>query len=100
VPAPALLLIQPCCWFFSTQKQTSNPQHQFTLHAGTGSHVQLQQVWEEMRSALQAWLAEGQLPGGLASLDKASYEQAVCTYAVLQEAASKGPEFLEQVRLV
>jgi hypothetical protein len=37
------------------------------------------------------------LDGGLASLDKASYEQAVCTYAVLQEAASKGPEFLEQV---
>jgi hypothetical protein len=69
------------------------------LQAGIGSHLQLQQVWEEMRAALQAWLAEGQLPGGLASLDKASYEQAVCTYAVLQEAASKGPEFLEQVRL-
>jgi hypothetical protein len=67
------------------------------LRAGVGSHLQLQQVWEEMRAALQAWLAEGQLPGGLASLDKASYEQAVCTYAVLQEAASKGPEFLEQV---
>jgi hypothetical protein len=50
-----------------------------------------------MRAALQAWLAEGQLPGGLASLDKASYEQAVCTYAVLQEAATKGPEYLEQV---
>jgi hypothetical protein len=52
-----------------------------------------------MRAALQAWLAEGQLPGGLASLDKASYEQAVCTYAVLQEAASMGPEYLEQVWL-
>jgi hypothetical protein len=68
------------------------------MRAGTGSHLQLQQVWEEMRAALQAWLAEGQLPGGLASLDKASYEQAVCTYTVLQEAAAKGPEFLEQVR--
>eukprot|EP00882_Tetradesmus_deserticola_P030040 GHRQ01033695.1.p1 GENE.GHRQ01033695.1~~GHRQ01033695.1.p1 ORF type:complete len:235 (+),score=94.38 GHRQ01033695.1:883-1587(+) len=68
--------------------------------SGTGSPQQLQQVWDEMRAALQAWLAEGQLPGGLASLDKASYEQAVCTYIVLQEAASKGPEFLEQVRPV
>jgi hypothetical protein len=52
-----------------------------------------------MRSALQAWLAEGALPGGLASLDKGTYEQAVATYAVLQEAAAAGPEFLDQVPL-
>eukprot|EP00879_Flechtneria_rotunda_P021501 GHRR01022661.1.p1 GENE.GHRR01022661.1~~GHRR01022661.1.p1 ORF type:complete len:383 (+),score=125.01 GHRR01022661.1:288-1436(+) len=64
---------------------------------GSGNHLQLLQVWEDMRSALQAWLAEGELPGGLASLDKSSYEQAVCTYQVLQEAASRGPEYLEQV---
>lgn len=63
------------------------------------SHLQLQAVWEEMRGALQGWLAEGALPGGLASLDKASYEQAMATYAVLQEAAAKGAEFLEQVWL-
>ncbi|WIA11822.1 hypothetical protein OEZ85_011912 [Tetradesmus obliquus] len=67
--------------------------------SGMCSHLQLQAVWEEMRGALQGWLAEGALPGGLASLDKASYEQAVATYAVLQEAAAKGAEFLEQVPL-
>jgi hypothetical protein len=31
-------------------------------------------------------------------LDRQTYEQAVATYAVLQEAASKGLESLEQVR--
>lgn len=46
----------------------------------------------------QAWLAAGTLPGGLDGLDRQSYEQAVATYAVLQEAASKGLEYLEQVR--
>eukprot|EP00878_Enallax_costatus_P032101 GHUV01035202.1.p1 GENE.GHUV01035202.1~~GHUV01035202.1.p1 ORF type:complete len:299 (+),score=101.73 GHUV01035202.1:239-1135(+) len=66
---------------------------------GSGQHLQLLQVWEEMRIALQQWLAAGQLPGGLASCDRASYEQAVLTYQVLQEAACKGPEYLEQVPL-
>jgi hypothetical protein len=65
--------------------------------SAAGNHLQLHQLWEEMRTALQTWLAAGQLPGGLSNLDKASYEQAVHTYQVLQEAAVRGPEFLEQV---
>lgn len=68
------------------------------LVAGTGNHLQLLQVWEDMRAAIQSWLAADQLPGGVATLDKATYAQAVHTYQVLQEAASKGPDFLEQVR--
>lgn len=47
---------------------------------------------------LQTWLAAGSLPGGLDGLDRQSYEAALATYAVLQEAASKGLEYLEQVR--
>ncbi|KAF8071060.1 hypothetical protein HT031_001142 [Scenedesmus sp. PABB004] len=67
--------------------------------AGSSNHLQLLQVWEEMRGALQTWLAAGRLPGGLACLDKASYAQAVQTYRVLQDAAARGPECLEQVPL-
>lgn len=48
--------------------------------------------------SLQTWLAAGSLPGGLDALDRQTFEQAVATYAVLQEAASKGLESLEQVR--
>jgi hypothetical protein len=47
----------------------------------------------------QTWLAAGILPGGLDALDRHSYEQALATYAVLQDAASKGLESLEQVRM-
>lgn len=46
---------------------------------------------------VQTWLAAGSLPGGLDALDRQTYEQAVATYVVLQEAASKGLECLEQV---
>lgn len=56
-------------------------------------------LWEDMKTAIQTWLAAGSLPGGLDALDRQTYEQAVATYAVLQEAASKGLESLEQVPL-
>jgi hypothetical protein len=55
--------------------------------------VSLLLVW----LAPQAWLAAGNLPGGLEALDRQSLEQAVATYVVLQEAGSKGLEYLEQV---
>lgn len=67
---------------------------------GQGNHVQLQHVWEDMRAVLLQWLAERQLPGGDVHMDKASYDQAVRTYQVLQEAANKGAEYLEQVQKV
>lgn len=47
---------------------------------------------------MQTWLAAGCLPGGLEGLERPAYEQAVATYAVLQEAAAQGLECLEQVR--
>lgn len=42
-------------------------------------------------------MVAGNLPGGLDALDRYTYEQAVATYTVLQEAASRGLEALEQV---
>ncbi|GBF92335.1 hypothetical protein Rsub_05537 [Raphidocelis subcapitata] len=66
---------------------------------GGGNQLQLQTTWEEMRGALQSWLERQTLPGSSASLDKGSYAQAVRTFNVLQEAAAKGPDYLDQVPL-
>jgi hypothetical protein len=45
----------------------------------------------------QAWLEKQSTPGSSASLDKASYAQAVATFNALQAAAAKGPDYLDQV---
>lgn len=66
---------------------------------GSGNQLQLQTVWEEMRSALRQWLERQQTPGSSLSLDKASYAQAVRTFNALQRAAARGPDQLEQVPL-
>jgi hypothetical protein len=68
-----------------------------TYHAGHANHLTLQALWEDMRNALQQWLGQRQLSGGLMTVDRATYQRAAATYQVLQEAAARGPEYLEQV---
>jgi hypothetical protein len=66
---------------------------------GAGGQLQLQALWDAMRAALSQWLEGQQQPGSSASLDKAAHARAVRTFNALQEAAAKGPEYLEQVPL-